>query len=296
MPFMKDEPQGMLRVGPAGWAYEDWAGIVYPPAMPRGLHPLSFLCSLFDMVEVNTSFYRPLNPKHGLAWVKKVEENPSFLFTVKLWERFTHQRESWPGPEEVRVFCEGLAPIAEAGKLGTLLLQFPWSFKRTPENRQWLARAVETFSAYPLALEVRHASWNCPEVCRGLAERRVAFCNIDQPLFSDSLAPTGKVTASLGYVRLHGRNHDDWFREDAGRNERYDYLYRPDELRPWIDKISRMRKQVNDLFVVTNNHYRGQAVVNALEIQAATGRPLPALPKHLLDAYPRLRALLREKP
>ncbi len=291
---MNEDSEAVIRVGPAGWSYEDWAGIVYPPGMPRTLHPLAFLCPFFDVVEINSSFYRPLNPKHGATWLKKVEANPRFSFTVKLWERFTHQRDAWPEDRELRMFLDGITPLAEAGKLGALLIQFPWSFKRTPENRQWLARVLDTFSAYPLTLEIRHASWDRPEVYRGLAERRAAFCNIDQPLFSNSLAPTARVTAPVGYIRLHGRNHDDWFREDADRNDRYNYLYRPDELAPWIDKIKRMKKQVNELFIVTNNHYRGQAVVNALEIQAAIGRPLPAIPKHLIDEYPRLRLLLRE--
>ena len=92
---------------------------------------------------------------------------------------------------------------------------------------------------------------------------------------------------------MHGRNHNDWFREDAGRDDRYNYLYSPDELKPWIDKVQRMKQRVNDFFVITNNHYRGQAIVNALEIQAAIGRVTATLPPQLIAAYPRLKRLLK---
>jgi len=290
---METQPDRQPLVGIAGWSYEDWKGIVYPPRMPRSLHPLRFLSPYFDTVEVNSSFYHPPNPRHCAAWVEQVAEHPRFRFAVKLWQRFTHERGAWPGPGEVRQFTTGIAPLVEAGRLGAVLVQFPWSFKRTRENRLWLARLIDTFADYPLSLEIRHASWDLPEVHAGLAERGVAFCNIDQPLFHNSLKPGEVVTAPTGYIRLHGRNHDDWFRKDAHRNDRYDYLYSEEELRPWVEKINRMKRHVNDLFIITNNHYRGQAVVNALEIQAALGRSFSTLPEHLLAAYPRLKHILR---
>ena len=278
-------------MGPAGWAYDDWKGIVYPAPPPRDWHPLRLLSGLFDTVEINSTFYHPPNPRHCSAWLDQIEDNPRFLFTVKLWRRFTHERESWPGDREIQQVTEGFTPLHEAGKLGAVLIQFPWSFKRTPENRLWLARVIEAFSGFPLALEIRHASWNRPEVYAGLAERNIAFCNIDQPIFAQSLKPGAAVTAPLAYVRLHGRNHEDWFREDAHRNDRYNYLYNAEELQPWIEKIQAIMKQVRAIFVVTNNHYRGQAVVNALELQAALGSPPKNLPGQLVEHYPRLRQL-----
>lgn len=278
-----------VRVGPAGWSYDDWKGVVYPPDKPRALHPLEFLSRYFDAVEVNMSFYRPPSAAHSEAWVNKVSGNPRFMFTYKLWERFTHHRETWPSVTEVRQFREGIAPCVEAGKFGALLVQFPWSFKRTPENRQWLARVLEAFAEYPIAVEIRHNSWNRPEVFEALADRRVAFCNIDQPLFHDSLGITDYVTARVGYVRLHGRNAKDWFRADADRDDRYNYLYTRDELKDWLAVIERMRKLAQDVYVVTNNHYAGQAVVNAFELKAGLGEKVDAVPGPLLEKYPRLK-------
>ncbi|MBN2311925.1 MAG: DUF72 domain-containing protein [Candidatus Hydrogenedentes bacterium] len=293
---MTPQQEKIVRVGPAGWAYDDWKGIVYPPGMPRSLHPLQYLCAYFDTIEVNSPFYRPPRPAHCVAWLAKVAANPRFKFTIKLWRRFTHERDAWPDPSEIRTFCDGIEPIAEAGRLGALLVQFPWSFKRTPENRQWLARVLDAFAAYPLALEIRHASWNRPEVFDELARRRVAFCNIDQPLFSNSIKPSAEVTAHVGYVRLHGRNAADWFREDAGRDERYNYLYDVAELGEWREKIERIREMADEVYVITNNHYRGQAVVNAFEIQDGLGQPPAEIPASLLEAYPRLLSLARAEP
>ncbi len=288
----QSDARNIIRVGPAGWSYDDWKGIVYPPDKPRSLHPLEFLCRYFDTVEVNMSFYRPPSAAHSEAWVNKVSANPRFMFTYKLWERFTHQRHEWPSVSELRQFREGIAPAVEAGKFGALLVQFPWSFKRTPENRQWLARVLETFAEYPLALEIRHDSWNRPEVFEALADRRVAFCNIDQPMFRDSLGATDYVTARVGYVRLHGRNAADWFREDASRDDRYNYLYSRGELAEWLGVIQRMRTLANDIYVVTNNHYAGQAVVNAFELKHGLGQTVEEIPESLITKYPRLKELI----
>jgi uncharacterized protein YecE (DUF72 family) len=281
--------KGVLRIGPAGWSYTDWKGVVYPPDMPRSVHALELLSEWFDTVEINSSFYRPTNPKHAESWVQKVAGNQNFRFTAKLWERFTHQRDEWPSESDARQVREGFAPLAGAGMLGAMLMQFPWSFRRTPENRHWLSRIIDTFSDYPLALEVRHASWDQPEVYEGLRERGVAFCNIDQPMFRNSIAPSQKVTAPLGYVRLHGRNYNDWFREEAGRDDRYDYLYSEEELKPWMEKIERIQETADQVYAITNNHFRGQAVVNAFEMESAAGVKRVPIPEHLMAEYPQLR-------
>ena len=279
-----------VRVGPAGWAYDDWKGVVY--AENTREHPLARLSGLFDTVEVNASFYRPLTARTTARWPDHVSANPRFRFTAKLWRRFTHEIDGDPHPAELAAALEGFAPIEERGMLGAVLVQFPWSFRRTVENRRYLAKLLDLLAGRVIVVEMRHASWNRPEVLEALASRNVAFCNIDQPLFRDSLAPTENVTAPIAYVRLHGRNAEDWFRESAGRDERYDYLYSEDELQPWIDKIERIRAATPDVYVVTNNHFQGQAVVNALEIERALGQTVPAIPPELLARYPRLARLL----
>lgn len=286
---------GVIRIGPAGWSYEDWKGVVYPPDIGR-THPLAYLSRFFDTVEVNSSFYRPPDPKHAERWVRETASNESFMFSVKLWQRFTHERNRPFEDEDVHVFQEGVRPIHEAGKLGAILIQFPWSFKRTDENRLWLARVAEQFQAYPLAVEIRHDSWEKQEVLDSLKNHNICFCNIDQPIFDHSVAPTEYVTAPIAYVRLHGRNHDAWFRSDASRDERYDYLYADRELDDWAARIDRIREGAQAVYVVTNNHYRGQAVANAFQLQDKLHLKDVDPPKSLRVAFPQLEAVGAHKP
>lgn len=292
---MCPENASKVRVGPAGWSYPDWKGVVYPPDMGRNTHPVRYLAKFFDIIEVNATFYRPANPDHAQRWIAEAECNPSFQFTAKLWERFTHKRESWPSHDETRTFRRGIEPLMNAGKFGALLVQFPWSFKRTPGNRRWLARIVDTFSDFPLALEIRHDSWDRQEVYDGLAERNVAFCNIDQPSFDHSIKPGEIVTAPLAYVRLHGRNHENWFRDNANRDERYDYLYSASELNPWLTIVQNLQIKTSRVFVILNNHFRGQAVANAFQMLSALRDDAPAPPPQLVAAYPQLQQRMPSK-
>ncbi len=281
-----------LRIGPAGWSYDDWKGIVYPQRLPRGTHHLERLASWFDTVEINVSFYRPLDPKLTARWVGKVQANPRFRFTAKLWQRFTHKRNAFPSDADIEAYLRGVAPLADAGLLGAVLVQFPWSFKRTAENRRWLARTVQALSDHPLAVEVRHASWMCDEFFDSLRDRGIAFCNIDQPLIGDSVGPTAEVTAQTAYVRFHGRNREAWFADNVPSHERYNYLYSADELKPWIGRLESIAQMAEETYVVTNNHYEGKGVVNAFELAAALGRPVKSIPEDLLRSYPRLSRLV----
>jgi uncharacterized protein YecE (DUF72 family) len=276
-------PKGIIRIGPAGWSYKDWEGVVYPQKPGKTFDPLEYLAQFFNTIEINSSFYRPPAPSTTKSWVKRVAENKDFVFTTKLHRVFTHERGKATKKDE-KEFREGMDVMAKAGKLGSVLLQFPWSFKNTSDDRVYLAKLLERFSIYPLVVEVRHTSWNTPEVYEWLEERGVGICNIDQPVFSKSIRPAALTTSPVGYVRLHGRNYKDWFREKAPRN----YLYSIDELDPWLVRIKEVAKQTRETYVITNNHFRGQAVVNAIEIKAALEEePVPA-PEPLFKVYPRL--------
>ena len=209
----------MLRVGPAGWDYDDWEGIVYPAKKPKGFDPLAYLAEYFDAIEINSTFYRPPSPRAAASWVRRTDQNARFKFTLKLYQKFTHERRGITAEDEA-AFRAGVEPIAEAGKLGCVLMQFPWSFKYFPENSLYLKRLIERFKDWPLVLEVRNASWANEVVYELLAERGVGFCNIDQPRSREQLQPTQLATSPVGYVRLHGQNIENWFKEDARRGQR----------------------------------------------------------------------------
>ncbi len=282
----------MTRIGPAGWAYKDWWGVVYPAKKPRGFSEVAYLAQYFDTIEINVTFYRPLSAKTAVAWLQKIETYPRFRFTAKLWRGFTHDRNATATDEQE--FKDGFAPVLEQGKLGALLMQFPWSFRNTPANRDYLARLCARFAEFPLVLEVRHASWSEPGVLAMLEQLNLGLCNIDQPLFGKSVGPSAIVTSTLGYVRLHGRNYDSWWRDQKYYGERYDYLYSVAELDPWVDRIKTVEHSVKDTYVVTNNHYIGKAVVNAFEISSILkNEPLP-MPPELVERYPELEPFARK--
>jgi uncharacterized protein YecE (DUF72 family) len=272
-----------LYIGPAGWSYDDWKGRVYPEPAPRGFDPLSYLARSFNAIEVNSSFYRPPSARMTAAWARRTP--PAFRFTAKAWSRFTHDRESFSAAD-VLLFKEGFAPLVESGKLAALLLQFPWFFANSTENRDRLRRASEALAAVgvPLVVELRHRSWG--EAFDLLRELKLSFCNIDQPPSASALTGTRAVTGPIGYVRLHGRNAKAWFDPRAGRDQKYDYLYSLEELRPWIEAIAGMG-DVDSLFVITNNHFQGKAVANAIQLARALGKEVE-VPPALRAAYPHL--------
>jgi uncharacterized protein YecE (DUF72 family) len=274
----------MIRFGVAGWDYKDWWGPVYPVPRPRGFDPLGFLARFIDTVEINSTFYRPASAKSAMSWVRRVADNPRFRFTAKLYQRFTHQRDEAWTRNDVEEVKAGLAPLLEADRLGCVLIQFPWSYKRDDASREWLDDLVRAFSDFPLAVEVRHSSWNVPEFYAGLRERGIGAVNIDQPVFRHSIKPGAEVTSGVGYVRLHGRNYGNWFRDSAESHERYDYLYTKEELREWLDRIHEVAERAQETYVITNNHYRGQAPANALMMQKMSGGE-PDVPPELAAAF-----------
>ena len=277
---------GRIHVGTAGWSYRDWEGLFYPKPHPRGFDPLAYLARYMDVVEVNSTFYRPVDADVARRWVDRVASSPEFRFTAKLSKRFTHDRDTAFTRAEVDEVRRGFAPMNDASRLGAVLLQFPWSFRRTEENRQWLDDVTRAFEEFPLVVEVRHASWAVPQFYDELTERGIGFVNIDQPLFRHSVKPSATTTAPVGYVRIHGRNYRDWFRKDAGVEARYDYLYSPAELEPWAARTREVAQSgAEDVYAVTNNHYRGQAGVNALQLMSMVkDEPVPA-PEPLYAAF-----------
>jgi uncharacterized protein YecE (DUF72 family) len=160
----------MIRIGPARWTYKDWEGIVYPKPKPRGFDPVVYLVSHSDTIEINSSFYGPPRPAAAKTWPEHSDGNPRFRFAAKLYKALTHDRNR-SQKDEVD-FKKGIAPLMDAGRLGALLMQFPWSFRNEPENRTYLRRLRDHFADYPLVVEVRHGSWIEPDVLDELAGRK----------------------------------------------------------------------------------------------------------------------------
>lgn len=284
-----------LYIGPAGWSYRDWDGIVYPPRRRRGFHPLLYLAGYFNAVEINSSFYRIPTPDQCEKWADLVGPVGGFLFSVKLWQDFTHVREEIDRGA-LNLWHAALQPLRSAKVLGAVLVQFPWSFKRTRQNARYLEALTMALAPDPLAIEMRHDSWNDEEFVDWLRDRGHAFCSIDQPQLDGCLPPTEHVTAPLAYVRLHGRNSENWFREEADVAERYNYLYSKQELTGWVERLRRLIEKAEKVLVITNNHTEGRAVANALQIKSMLSDKKVEMPPTLLRHYPDLAPFAKSAP
>jgi uncharacterized protein YecE (DUF72 family) len=275
-----------LYVGPAGWDYPDWRGLIYPPAV-QGVGRLAFLATLFQVVEINVTFYRPIAPREAERWLAAVAAAPEFRFTAKLWQVFTHERRL--DEPELAQFRAGLEPLRNNGRLGALLAQFPYSFHNTEENRDYLGHLKSHLANFPLTVEVRHRSWQHRTVREFLAAAGLDFCNIDQPMVSYPMGATRWVTGSRGYLRCHGRRKEAWFEFGEERGARYDYLYSPKELEDLADRTRELLARAAAAYVIFNNHPAGQAVANALELRHLLEPDFrPTLPGCLTRAFPRL--------
>lgn len=285
----------MIRVGPAGWSYPDWEGRVYPRKKPREFHPLVFLAQSFECVEINSSFYSFPRREHVERWARLLADRPRFRFTAKLHREFTHEMDSEPREARAQEFSETLEPLARTGALGALLAQFPWSFRLGHQQLERVERLCAWFRREPLVLELRHASWFAPEVLARLSQLGCSLAEIDLPRSATSPPPEHAALGRIGYLRLHGRNAQAWFARDVGRDRKYDYLYSAAEIGEITARARRLAGEHDETYVVTNNHFSGKAVANALEIQTElTGRRARAIPE-LLDAFPHLARIVRRE-
>jgi uncharacterized protein YecE (DUF72 family) len=263
--------------------------VVYPIEV-KGPGRLAFLAALFNAVEINVTFYRPIVARDAARWLEAVEAVPDFRFTAKLWQVFTHERRL-PAPELAQ-FREGLEPLLAARRLGVLLAQFPYSFHNTEENRGYLLQLKSGLADFPLAVEVRHRSWQQKAVREFLGEAGLEFVNIDQPQVSYPMGATRWVTGTKGYLRCHGRRKESWFEFGEDRGARYDYLYGPEELADLAGRTQKLLEKAMETYVIFNNHPAGQAVANGLELLHLLQPDYrPTLPPGLAAAFPRLATL-----
>jgi uncharacterized protein YecE (DUF72 family) len=279
-----------VYIGPAGWAYPDWKNIFYPDKLPVRETELSYLARFFNLAEVNSTFYRIPTAEMTQNWIKQIKHNPAFSFTCKLFQGFTHQPAKLQ-PADVENYLRAVTPLHAANKLLAILLQFPWSFKNTEENRDRLQKLIHLFGEFPLALEIRHKSWETPSFLNYLSDKKVAFVNIDQPVIGQSIGFTQYATSNQVYFRFHGRNYQNWFRENIEGSARYDYFYSVKEQNEFIEKISQLISPGKTIILVYNNHFRGQAVANGFQMKFHFEKQKQVMPSTLVQLYPELKSI-----
>lgn len=250
----------VLYVGTSGFSYEDWVGPVYPPDLPKSEWLAYYATTLgLNACELNFTFYRMPGLRTMVQLAQKVP--PGFRFTLKAPRIFTHERGD-VHPEDWTTFQQVLRPLQEEDKFGCVLVQFPYSFHNTPENRAYLQRVRDRWPDLPLVVEFRNRQWARAEVYEFLRALNMGFCSVDQPAFRNLLPREAILTSDIGYVRFHGRNREKWWHHEHAW-ERYDYEYTREDLLEWVPKIRRMSEQAQAVYLFANNHYRGKAVRTA---------------------------------
>ncbi len=244
----------MLYFGTSGFSYTDWVGPVYPKGLPRQGW-LEYYAGQFNCLELNTTYYAIPSLSMVKSLVKRT--GPEFQFAVKAHQDITHGRN----PDEVtfRSFREILEPFLSAGKLGCLLVQFPYSFGFSSESQAYVEQIKSRFKDIPMVAELRNALWIKPDVFTWLKSIDVGFCCVDEPHLPNLMPPVAEATSSIAYVRFHGRNSAKWWKSDQPY-ERYDYSYKAEELEEWIPKIKALNDKAEKTFVFANNHWQGQSV------------------------------------
>ena len=273
-----------VYIGIAGWSYPDWKGIVYTET---GVDQLKFVSRFVDCIEINSTFYRPPFEGTTKSWLERTSQKQGFFFTAKLHKSFTHEGKI--DPTIVKQFHKGFEPLLETGKLRKLLVQFRYDYDDNKDNRAHLTKIAKSFSdVFDLAIELRHKSWEKKEALEFLEQMNVSVCNLDYPVTYNSFDLKKCFVGKNGYFRLHGRNAEKWFSKDAGRDETYDYYYDAKELVQIKTRIEQLAEAFEYLVVVTNNHYKGAELANAIELKCLLTGEKQDVPQGLLQAYPSL--------
>jgi uncharacterized protein YecE (DUF72 family) len=301
-----------LRIGTSGWNYPTgkgtWNGIFYPASAKMAkrqrakgtrapkFDELAYYAEHFDTVEINTTFYGQPKPTVAHTWAARTP--PGFEFSLKLYRALTHaDRSDVPrlDMDAIDEYRRGIEPLASAGKIGALLAQFPPSFKKTSESQEYLDVLLDRFRDYPIAVELRHRSWSDDfgATLSLLNSHNAALTQIDEPKFKVSIRQNQLPNISgFYYMRLHGRNAEKWWKHDKSE-DRYNYLYSADELKPISETAAAARRLVKKFYLYFNNHFASKAVVNAVMIKKQLGEPVTGVyPAEFVERYPETASIV----
>ncbi len=272
--------QVKIYIGTSGWSYPKgegtWTGYFYPKGK---INELEYYSQFFNTVEINSSFYRPPNPGYVYNWARRVPED--FLFTVKLWQKFTHPKmykeatgeEAVISQDDIDAFKRSIEPLVKYEKLGALLAQFPPSFRNDSLGQQILSAVIKTFGQYRLAVELRHRSWSDDvNTANLLKKQNTAWVQIDEPKFSSSIASELPITSETAYFRFHGRNAYAWWKGNS--ETRYQYLYSPKEIEELSERVRLSASLTEYTFVFFNNHWKAYAPRNANDLKIELALPI----------------------
>ncbi|MBE1443609.1 DUF72 domain-containing protein [Paenibacillus sp. OAS669] len=278
----------MIHIGLAGWGDHD---DLYGEGNP-GRDKLKVYSRHFPIVEVDSSFYAVQAETTYEKWVHDTPDD--FGFIIKAYQGMTgHSRGKIPFDDEAAMFeafIRSIGPVQAAGKLKTVLFQYPPWFDCTRAHVQKLREAKERMGYIPVALEFRHQSWFTPE----MRDKTLSFMEkegwmhsiCDEPQAGLGSVPTvlHPTVRSMTMVRMHGRNQEGWSQASVPnwRDVRYLYRYSRDELMEWKQHLERLQEKTDELCVIFNNNSGGDAAANAKQLMELLGmQPKENAPKQL---------------
>jgi len=294
---MADGTASSYLIGTCSWTDKTLleSEAFYPPGVDTAEERLRFYASQFSIVEVDSTYYGPPSERTSGLWVERTP--PGFTFDVKAYRLLTQHptpprtlwrdvRDALPEdqaekrnvyardlPRELVAeafhrFTEALMPLHSAGKLGTILLQFPPYVYPSRGSLGYLAWAAQQLEGFDVAVEFRQQRWMDEEhadaTLEFLREHRLSYVCVDEPQgFRSSIPPIAEATAPIAHVRFHGRNADNWERKGITAAERFRYNYSEEELSEWLPRIRHLREQADEVHLLMNNCYADYGIRSA---------------------------------
>jgi uncharacterized protein YecE (DUF72 family) len=286
-----------ILVGTCSWTDPTLiaCGRFYPLGVSSAEDRLRYYAERFPIVEVDSTYYAPPSERNSALWAARTPEG--FVFNVKAYSLLTGHparverlpawlRDNLPAEARARknayrkdvgedaveklweVHRRALTPLADAGKLGAVLFQFPPWFVISEANAAYLRKLPRALPGLTLAVEFRGGGWMQDEAAVGtlrlLEDAGLAYVSVDEPQgFRSSTPPVVACTAPLAIVRFHGRNARTWDAKTKVASDRFNYLYADDELLEWAPRVRELARQTQAVHVLFNNNYQDQGVRNA---------------------------------
>jgi uncharacterized protein YecE (DUF72 family) len=249
--------EATFYVGTCGYSYAEWRELFYPKDL-RQAEYLRFYSLVFPFVEVDYSWYAMPKPETMIAMAAQTPTE--FLFSLKAYRGLTHEI----GPDwtkDAQRFSFAAEALRSRGKLAAVLIQLPYSYAYTAENRSYLGQLCDALSPFPLVVEFRNSAWYKESVFEELQKRKICLAMLDRPELQGLPPETDRLTSSMVYYRLHGRNEATWWGGNV--SSRYDYDYSPKELKERARMLTALSKKVERVYVAFNNHAKANAPRNA---------------------------------
>jgi uncharacterized protein YecE (DUF72 family) len=247
-----------VRLGTCSWADEGLVKHWYPRGVSSAEARLRYYADHFDVVEVDSPFYRLPAPEVAAKWAERTPAH--FVFHVKASAAMTGHEESELEPA-FREFREALAPLEVSGKMRGVLLQYHPRVKKSPEALEELTRVRALLDPLVPLIEFRHRSWvaedELADTLRFLEREGLAFVSLDSPpTRATNVVPTiAALTHPVAYVRFHGRNWRTWnIRNAKSSADRFDHMYTGEELAEWVEPLGRLAGEAEEVYALMNNN------------------------------------------